>query len=65
MSISSEMEINNIIARAKLLLQVEKLKQELSILYDRIEGYTQFMSIEDIEKSNNYFNELLWKEENE
>lgn len=65
MSISSEMEINNIIARAKLLLQVEKLKQELSILYDRIEGYTQFMSMEDIEKSNNYFNELLWKEENE
>lgn len=65
MSISTDIEVNNIIERAKLLVKAEKLKYELSIIYDKIEGYTQFMCLEDIEKSNNLFNEYMEEEENE
>ncbi len=62
MTISNEIETNNIIERAKILVKIEKLKFELETLYDKVEGYTQFMTLKDIEKSNNYFNELMKKE---
>lgn len=62
MSISGDIEINNIIERAKLLVKEQKLLENLSILRDRIEGLTQFMDSKDIEKSNNLYNELLEKE---
>ena len=62
MSISTEIEISNILKLAKLYVKETLAKENLSTLQDEIEGLVQFMDDCDILKAQSLYTDLLLKE---